>query len=49
MNRIYELAEIENIEIIEKKMTGNNRGFYADNVMMLDSRMSRKSKKRESF
>ncbi len=49
MNRIYELAEIENIEIIEKKMTGNNRGFYADNVMMLDSRMSRKSKKGKAF
>lgn len=49
MDKIYELAEKENVEIIERKMTGNNKGFYADNVMMLDTRMSRKSKQSKAF
>ena len=49
MDKIYALAEKENAEIIERKMTGNNKGFYADNIMMLDTKMSRKSRKGKAF
>lgn len=49
MDRVYKIAEKENIEIIETKMKGNNRGFYSDNVMMLDTRMSRKAMKCKAY
>ncbi|MDF2530875.1 MAG: hypothetical protein K0Q65_456 [Clostridia bacterium] len=42
---LQQIIDDEKIEVIEKNMTGKNKGFYADNTMMLDTKMSSSEKR----
>lgn len=37
--QLMQLAEEEDIDVIEMPMSGRNKGFYCDNVIALNSRM----------
>ena len=39
MDKLLQMIKNEKIEFLEKDMTGRNKGFYSDNVLMIDQKM----------